>query len=72
MKISPGYSNTQNTNLVCKLRKAFYGLKESSRDWFGRFSQVMKKSSYSRSNGDHSFFYKYSDKDKLTFISNIC
>lgn len=28
-------------NKVCKLRKAFYGVKQMARAWFGRFSNVM-------------------------------
>ena len=36
--------------------------------WFGKFSQVIKKSGYSQSNGDHTLFYKHSAKDKLTIL----
>ena len=35
----PKYSNIP---LVCKLKKALYGLKESPRAWFGRFTKSMK------------------------------
>ena len=42
MKIPSRYSNIQNTNLVFALIKILYGLKQSSRAWFGEFSQVMK------------------------------
>ena len=69
MKILPGYSNIQITNnSVCKLRKSLYGLKQSSRAWFGKFSQVIKQSRYSQSNGDHTVFYKHSAKDRLTIL----
>ena len=69
MKIPPGYSKQQITNnSICKLKKSLYGLKQSSRAWFGKFSQVIKKSGYSQSNGDHTLFYKHSAKDKLTIL----
>ena len=55
MKIPPGYSKIQITNnSVCKLKKSLYGLKQSSRAWFEKFSQVIKQSGYSQSNGDHT------------------
>ena len=69
MKIPPGYSKIHITNnSVCKFKKSLYGLKQSSRAWFGKFSQVIKQSAYSQSNGDHTLFYKHSAKDKLTIL----
>ena len=69
MKIPPGYSKIQITNnSVCIVKKSLYGLKQSSQAWFGKFSQVIKQSDYSRSNGDHTVFYKHSTKDKLTIL----
>ena len=56
MKIPPGYSGIHNISQVCRLKKAIYGLKQSSRAWFGRFSQAIKKYDYLQSNGDHSLF----------------
>ena len=50
------------------MRKSLSGLKQSSRAWFGKFSQVIKKSKYSQSNGDHTLFYKHSAKDRLTIL----
>ena len=69
MKIPPGYSKIQITNnSICKLKKSLYGLKQSSRAWFGKFSQVIKQFGYSQSKGDHTLFYKHLAKDKLTIL----
>ena len=54
---------------VCRLKKAIYGLKQSSRAWFGRFSQAIKKYDYLQSNGDHSLFYKQSNQLKITILA---
>jgi len=39
---------------VCKLKKAFYGLKQSPRAWFERFTKFMKAFGYRASNSDHT------------------
>ena len=57
MKIPLGYSNIHITNnSVCKLKQSLYGLKQYSRAWFGKFSQVIRQFGYSQSNGDHTLF----------------
>ena len=58
MDIPPGYSVTTGTNEVCKLQRALYGLKQSPRAWFGRFSLAMKKYGFQQSNADHTLFLK--------------
>ena len=68
MKISPGYSDIQNTNQVYRSRNALYGLKQSSRAWFGRFSRAIQKFGNSQCNGDHSLFHKHSNDAKVTVL----
>ncbi|GKB83804.1 putative RNA-directed DNA polymerase [Tanacetum coccineum] len=41
---------------VCKLKKSLYGLKQSPRAWFGRFTLAMKKYGYKQSNSNHILF----------------
>ncbi|CAA0818853.1 cysteine-rich RLK (RECEPTOR-like protein kinase) 8 [Striga hermonthica] len=45
-------------NEVCRLKKSLYGLKQSPRAWFGRFTQAMKKYGYRQSHSDHTLFLK--------------
>ena len=61
----PGISEYRNTTRVCKLKK--YGLKQSPRAWFGRFTQVMRKFGYTQSNSDHTLFIKHR-RGKLTAL----
>ncbi|RVX23033.1 Retrovirus-related Pol polyprotein from transposon TNT 1-94 [Vitis vinifera] len=42
MDIPAGLETTSNFNKVCKLRKSLYGLKQSPRAWFERFTKVVK------------------------------
>ena len=43
---------------VCKLKKSLYGLKQSPRAWFGRFTKSMRSFGYHQSNSDHTLFLK--------------
>ncbi|RVW24660.1 Retrovirus-related Pol polyprotein from transposon TNT 1-94 [Vitis vinifera] len=43
---------------VCKLKKSLYGLKQSPRAWFGRFTKSMRAFGYRQSNLDHTLFLK--------------
>ena len=52
-EIPPGYGNVNEENKVCRLKKAMYGLKQSPRAWFGRFTQAMVSLGYRQSQGDH-------------------
>ena len=45
-----GISEYEGFTQVCKLRKDLYGLKQSPRAWFGRFTRVIKKFGYNKSN----------------------
>ena len=58
MKAPPGFSHDYNQGEGCKLRKTLYGLKQSSRAWFGRFTKAMTKFGYKQSNSDHTLFLK--------------
>jgi len=52
----PGISEYSTNFMVCKLKKALQGLKQSRRAWFGRFTKSMKNFGYKQSNSDHTFY----------------
>ena len=39
---------------VCKLKKSLYGVKQSPRAWFGRFTKSMRSFGYNQSNSDRT------------------
>lgn len=41
---------------VCKLNKSLYGLKQAPRCWNLKFSEFVKKFSFSQGNADHCIF----------------
>ena len=67
MNIPLGFKGNTG-NKVCKLKKTFYGLKQSPRTWFGRFAKVMKESGYKQSQGDHTLFIKHSNRREVTAL----
>ena len=43
---------------VCKLHKSLYGLKQSLKAWFDRFTTFVKSQGYSQRHSDHTLFTK--------------
>ena len=43
---------------MCHLWKSLYGLKQSPRVWFDKFSQEVETFGMQKSKSDHSVFYK--------------
>lgn len=59
MDLPPGCMVTERQRQkVCKLKKSLYGLKQSPRAWFGRFTKSMTTFGYKQSNSDHTLFLK--------------
>nr|GEY67697.1 putative ribonuclease H-like domain-containing protein [Tanacetum cinerariifolium] len=58
MEAPSGFSENFKPGEVCRLKKSLYGLKQSPRAWFGRFTMVMKKYGFKHSNSDHTLFLK--------------
>ena len=56
MEQPPGFVAKGESGLVCKLRRSLYGLKQSPRAWFSRFSSVVQEFGMIRSTTDHSVF----------------
>ena len=61
MEQPPGFVAQGEYGKVCRLKKSLYGLKQSPRAWFGKFSEVVIEFGMKKSDHDHSVFYKQSD-----------
>ena len=54
--------------LVSKAQTRKTGYKQSSREWFERFKQVIKKHGYKQTQSDDTLFFKHSSDGKITII----
>ena len=63
----PGFSEKFRSN-VCKLQKSLYGLKQSPRAWFEKFTTVVNRQGYRQSQADHTIFTRVSAKGKITVL----
>ncbi|KAJ9672812.1 hypothetical protein PVL29_026160 [Vitis rotundifolia] len=60
MEQPPGFVAQGEYEKVCCLKKTLYGLKQSPRAWFGKFSKEIQEFGMNKSKKDHSIFYKKS------------
>ncbi|RVW34837.1 Retrovirus-related Pol polyprotein from transposon RE1 [Vitis vinifera] len=68
MEIPPGFEESMAKNQVCKLQKSLYGLKQSPRAWFDRFTKTVLKLGYKQGQADHTLFVKKSHAGKLAIL----
>ncbi|KAA0035041.1 Cysteine-rich RLK (receptor-like protein kinase) 8 [Cucumis melo var. makuwa] len=54
--------------LVCKLKKSLYGMKQSLRAWFDIFTTFVKFEGYSQGHFDHTLFTKVSKTGKIDVL----
>ena len=68
MEVPPGFDTNNSQNSVCKLKKSLYGLKQSLRAWFERFTKVVKTCGYFQCQTDHTLFVMELGNGGLTVL----
>ncbi|RVW15111.1 Retrovirus-related Pol polyprotein from transposon TNT 1-94 [Vitis vinifera] len=63
-----GFVAQGESGLVCRLRRSLYGLKQSPRAWFDRFSFVVQEFGMLRSTADHSVFYHHNSLGQCIYL----
>ena len=52
-----GFKTAGKEDIVCKLKKSLYGLKQSPRQWYKRFDSFIRGKRYTRSHYDPCVYY---------------
>ena len=68
MEQPPGFVAQGESYKICCLRNSLYGLKQSPRVWFGKFSQALVCFGMKKSTSDHSVFYRRSDNGIVLLV----
>ena len=64
-----GFKKVSETeNLVCKLHKSLYGLKQSGRNWNIVLNKFFQKSGYSQSKADPCLYFKIEDHTEIFIV----
>ena len=64
----PGYVISGSKQLVCRLRKALYGLNQSPRAWFDRFSAVILGYGFQHSHSDDFVIVRHFSTSTIVLI----
>jgi hypothetical protein len=63
-----GYVDQTHHNLVCRLKKTLYGLKQTSRAWPNKIGCYLVTSGFQTSNVDFSLYVKKTDHGTIIIV----
>jgi Reverse transcriptase (RNA-dependent DNA polymerase) len=53
-----GFEVKEKENMICKLKKSLYGLKQALRQWYKKFNSFMMSHGYQRTKADPCVYFK--------------
>ena len=68
MQQPQGYEVKGKENLVCRLKKSLYSLKQAPRQWYLNFDKFMIELGYSRCHSDHGDYFKRIDNGRYIIL----
>jgi hypothetical protein len=60
-----GFHLSENTDYVCKLKKALYGLKKAPRAWYSRLDKYLQQAGFRKGSADNNLYIKVSQGNIL-------
>ncbi|KAE8693713.1 putative beta-D-xylosidase [Hibiscus syriacus] len=68
MRQPEGFIEADKKNLVCRLKKSLYGLKQSPRQWYKKFDSFMGSNGFTRCQADHCCYIKKFDNSFIILL----
>ena len=68
MEQSEGFKEKGKENLVCKLKKSLYGLKQVPHQWYRKFDSFMLEHDFKMLESDHCVYIKKDDQGKYNIL----
>ena len=68
MEYPKGFKTKGKENLVCKLKKSLYGMKQTPHQWYKRFDSFMLKHGFRRIEVDHCVYIKRYDQERVIIL----
>jgi len=68
MEQPPSYVDQTHPNLVCRLKKTLYGLKQTPRAWSDKIGQYLVISGFQTSNADFSLYVKKTNHEIVVIV----
>lgn len=63
-----GFETHEKKYRVCRLKKALYGLKEATREWYGRIDGYLEKMGFVKSDADPNLYYLVVENEPLILV----
>ena len=60
-----GFQLSENTEYVCKLKKALYGLKMAPRAWYSRLDKYLQQAGFRKGSANNNLYIKVSQGNIL-------
>ncbi|KAE8698301.1 hypothetical protein F3Y22_tig00110599pilonHSYRG00009 [Hibiscus syriacus] len=68
MRQPEGFIEADKKNLVCRLKKSLYSLKQAPRQWYKKFDNFMSSSGFTRCQADHCCYIKRFDNSFIILL----
>ena len=68
MRQPEGFIKEDRKNLVCRLKKSLYGLKQALRQWYKKFDSFMSSHGFTRCQADHCCYFKKIDNNFIILL----
>ena len=66
--MQPPLSLSVDSNKICHIRRALYGLKQTPRAWFAKFNSTISRLGYMASHYDFALFLRRTNKGTILLL----